>query len=78
MTYATIILSLYLAAPSSSYAANDKAQQTEDAIALQEVLANKKCGKGEPVIKEIVRTVPRMVAGRMIPTAVRKIKVVCQ
>ncbi|WP_262695475.1 hypothetical protein [Kordiimonas aquimaris] len=77
MKYVTITLALGLIASPSTYAEDDKASQTENTTTLQKLLANKKCETGTPAIKEVVKTVPKMVAGRMVPTSIREAKVVC-
>lgn len=58
--------------------ADQQISKSENDSKLQEQLAAKKCDTGTPVLKEYTKTVFKTVAGRMIPTAVRGIKVVCR
>lgn len=77
MKYAAIILTIGLFVSSSTNAMDDKTEETQEKAKLQEMLVKKRCKTGKPAIKEIVTTVPKMVAGRMVPASVRKTQIVC-
>lgn len=76
-TLFSLIIFTASTALSPAFADNDKVDTTAQNTALQEALAKKKCKTGTPILKEVTKTVHKMVAGRMIPTAVRETKVVC-
>ena len=74
-----LAITAFLVATGSAVIADEVAQENMSKDAkLQQMLAEKQCTTGKPVLKEVVKTVPKMVAGRMIPTAQKDTIVVCQ
>ena len=73
-----IAAALGVAIAPATFADQQKSGASAQDAKLQEQLATKKCETGTPVLKEYRKTVFKTVAGRMIPTAVRRIKVVCR
>jgi len=73
-----IAAALGVAIAPAAFADQQKPDASTQDAKLQEQLAAKKCKTGTPVLKEYTKTVFKTVAGRMIPTAERSIKVVCR
>ena len=73
-----VAAALGIAIAPAAFADQQKSSTSTQDAKLQAQLAVKKCQTGTPVLKEYTKTVFKTVAGRMIPTAVRAIKVVCR
>lgn len=77
MKYAICITLLSMVGSSAVLAHTDLTRDAQKTAQYKEMLAEKECISGTPMLTKVRKTVMKTVAGRMIPTADWEVKVVC-